>query len=76
MISVLIVVLGASTAFSFGYLKRRLEQAGADYRDTKAKIVPLRKDYWLAWWAATKVGFWVFAVGFILAVWVFHAAKQ
>lgn len=76
LLGVLIALLGASTAFSFGYLKHRLERSNSDYKDTKAKVVPLRKAYWLAWWAAVKVGFWVFIVGFILVAWVFSDAQK
>ena len=76
LLGVLIAILGTSTAFTFGYLKHRLEQAGADYRDTRAKITPLRKAYWLVWWAAVKTGFWVVLIGFFLIAWVIHDAKQ
>jgi ABC-type Fe3+ transport system permease subunit len=76
LLGVLIALLGTSTAFSFGYLKHRLERANSDYKDTKAKVLPLRKAYWAAWWAATKVGFWVFIIGLLLVAWVLNDAQK
>ena len=75
LLGTLIALLGSSTAFTFGFLKARLGQANEDYKGTKAKLRPQRKAYWLLWWAAVKVGFWVVVVGFILAVWVWREAK-
>jgi hypothetical protein len=76
LLGVLIALLGSSTAFTFGYLKHKLERTGGDLRDTRAKITPLRKAYWLVWWAAVKTGFWVAVIGFVLVAWVIHDAKQ
>lgn len=76
LLGVLIALLGSSTAFTFGYLKHKLERAGGDYRDTKAKVTPLRKAYWLVWWAAVKAGFWVALIGTVLVIWVINDAKE
>lgn len=76
LLGVLIALLMMSTAASFGYLRHKLERAGADYRDTKAKVKPLRKAYWLVWWGSVKVGGVVFIVGLFLVAWVFNDAKQ
>lgn len=76
LLGVLIALLGLSTAFTFGYLKHKLERAGGDYRDTKAKVNPLRKAYWLVWWAAVKTGVVVVLIGAFLAFWVIRSAKD
>jgi ABC-type Fe3+ transport system permease subunit len=75
LLGTLIALLISSTVFSFGYLKAKLGQANEDYKTTKGKVTPLRKAYWVLWWDAAKVGFWVFLVGFILVAWVIHDAK-
>lgn len=75
LVGTLIAILISSTVFSFGVLKAKVSRANADYKDTKGKVSPLRKAYWVLWWDAAKIGFWVFVVGFILVAWVIHDAK-
>lgn len=75
MMGALIAVLGASTVFSFGYLKAKVERANTDYKKTKQSLPGLRKAYWGLWASALKVGFWIFIVGFALIAWVISDAK-
>lgn len=76
LLGVLIAILGSSAAFTFGYLKGKWDRARADYLDTRAKVVPLRKAKWLVFWAMTKTGFWVILVGAFLIFWVIHDATE
>lgn len=70
-ITVLLVVLVIGAAiYGVGYAQAVMHRANKDYKATKAAVKPLRKGFWKAWWAAVKIGFWVFIAFAILVTWV------
>lgn len=73
---VVIVLLSAFTIYTFGYLRARMHRANSDYKKTKALVPGLRKDFWRAWWAAVKIGFWVVAGGALLIFWAVHDVRH
>lgn len=73
---VVIVLLIAAVIYGFGYARAVMHRANKDYKSTKAVVPVLRKGFWTAWWAATKVGFWVLLIVGCLVVWVVHGTDR
>lgn len=67
---VLIVLIIGGIIYTFGYLRAVMHRANSDYKKTKAGLPGMRKDFWRAWWAAVKVGFWVLVAAGILITWM------
>lgn len=72
----IVLLLGAGTIYLFGYARAVLHLTNADYKATKAKVKPLRKAFWKAWWRAVKVGFWVVTGLVLLIVWAVHDTRR
>lgn len=66
---VILTFITAGIVYVFGYLRAVMHRANSDYKKTKAGLPGMRKDFWRAWWAAAKIGFWVFIAGAVLVVW-------
>ncbi len=66
---VVLLLIGASTIFSFGFAVAVVKRANSDYKKTKAGLPGMRKDFWRLWWKAVKVGFAIAIVAVFLMVW-------
>lgn len=67
---VLIVCIIAGVVYGLGYARAVMHRANRDYKTTKAAVPTLRKGFWIAWWKAVKVGFWVLIAAVIMTIWV------
>jgi heme/copper-type cytochrome/quinol oxidase subunit 2 len=76
IVVVLIVLVVAGVIYLFGYVRAIMHRANKDYKATKAAVKPLRKAFWLSWWTATKVGFWILIAGALLVSWVVHDVRE
>lgn len=74
--SLAILLLGGATIFVFGAGWAVMKRANSDYKKTKASLPGMRKDFWRAWWAMIKVGFWVGVVFVVLVVWAVQDVKD
>ncbi len=66
----------AGVIFMLGYRIAVVRRANRDYKNTKAAVGRLRKDFWATFWTAVKVGFWVFIGAALLVAWVAHDVRQ
>lgn len=73
---VLILLIVGGTIYTLGYLRAVMHRANKDYKTTKAAVPVLRKGFWLAWWSAVKVGFWVVLAGIILVAWMVRDVRD
>lgn len=72
----LIVFIIGGVIYAFGYARSQMHRANKDYKTTKAAVPVLRKGFWMAWWAAVKVGFWVALAAFVLIVWMVRSEDR
>lgn len=66
----MIVLLLASTIFTFGVLYARWHRQRADYKALKAGVPGARKAKWALFRRTVKVGFFVFIAAVIMITWV------
>jgi hypothetical protein len=71
-----VLLLAGSTIMGFGYLLAVARRANSDYKKVKAGLPGMRKDFWRAWWAATKVGFFVILGAFLLITWAVRDVRD
>lgn len=72
----ILLIIGFSTIFGFGYLTAIMRRANTDYKKTKAILPGMRKDFWAAWWSMVKIGFWVAIGGLLLISWAVHDIRD
>lgn len=74
--TLLVVLILGGVIYGFGYARAVMHRANTDYKKTKAALPDLRKGFWLAWWTAVKVGFWILVGLALLIAWVVVDARD
>jgi hypothetical protein len=76
MPTLVLLLIGAGTIFGFGVAMAVMRRANSDYKKTKAVLPAMRKDFWAAWWAMIKLGFWVVLGFLVLTAWAVHDVRD